>query len=52
VFTQVWIAWANGSLHRELHGHHDTRAADRLTGIAGCSLNVTSRQAEPAHSPA
>src|SRR6516162_6002409 len=26
VFTLVWIAWANGSLHHELHGHEDTRA--------------------------
>jgi len=26
VFTLVWIAWANGSLHHELHGHDDARA--------------------------
>jgi low temperature requirement protein LtrA len=26
IFTLVWIAWANGSLHHELHGHEDTRA--------------------------
>ena len=26
VFTLVWIAWANGSLHHELHGHEDARA--------------------------
>ena len=25
VFTPVWIAWANGSLHHELHGHDDAR---------------------------
>jgi low temperature requirement protein LtrA len=25
VFTLVWIAWANGSLHHELHGHEDAR---------------------------
>src|SRR5260370_109521 len=25
VFTVVWIAWANGSLHHELHGHDDAR---------------------------
>ena len=25
VFTLVWIAWANGSLHHELHGHDDVR---------------------------
>jgi low temperature requirement protein LtrA len=26
VFTLVWIAWLNGSLHHELHGHEDARA--------------------------
>ena len=26
MFTLVWIAWANGSLHHELHGHEDARA--------------------------
>jgi low temperature requirement protein LtrA len=26
VFTLVWIAWANGTLHHELHGHDDIRA--------------------------
>jgi low temperature requirement protein LtrA len=26
IFTVVLIAWANGSLHHELHGHDDTRA--------------------------
>jgi len=26
VFTLVWIAWANGSLHHEPHGHDDTRS--------------------------
>ena len=26
MFTLVWIAWANGSLHHELHGHDDARA--------------------------
>ena len=26
VFTLVWIAWANGSLHHELHGREDVRA--------------------------
>jgi hypothetical protein len=25
VFTLVWIAWTNGSLHHELHGHDDAR---------------------------
>jgi low temperature requirement protein LtrA len=26
VFTLVWIAWANGSLHHELHGRDDVRS--------------------------
>src|SRR5215469_16394607 len=26
IFTLVWIAWVNGSLHHELHGHEDARA--------------------------
>ena len=26
VFTLVWIAWANGSLHHDLHGREDARA--------------------------
>jgi low temperature requirement protein LtrA len=26
VFTLVWIAWANGSLHHELHGRDDARS--------------------------
>jgi low temperature requirement protein LtrA len=26
VFTLVWIAWTNGSLYHELHGHEDARA--------------------------
>jgi len=26
VFTLVWIAWANGSLHHDLHGRDDARA--------------------------
>ena len=26
VFALVWIAWANGSLHHELHGRDDARA--------------------------
>jgi low temperature requirement protein LtrA len=25
IFTLVWIAWANGSLHHELHGRDDAR---------------------------
>jgi len=26
IFTLVWIAWVNGSLHHELHGREDSRA--------------------------
>jgi low temperature requirement protein LtrA len=26
VFTLVWIAWVNGSLHHELHGRDDARS--------------------------
>ena len=26
VFTLVWVAWLNGSLHHELHGREDVRA--------------------------
>jgi low temperature requirement protein LtrA len=26
IFALVWIAWVNGSLHHELHGHEDARA--------------------------
>ena len=26
IFTLVWIAWLNGSLHHELHGRDDARA--------------------------
>jgi low temperature requirement protein LtrA len=25
VFTLVWIAWLNGTMHHELHGHEDAR---------------------------
>jgi low temperature requirement protein LtrA len=26
IFALIWIAWANGSLHHELHGHDDARS--------------------------
>ena len=26
LFTLIWIAWANGSLYHELHGHEDARS--------------------------
>jgi low temperature requirement protein LtrA len=47
VFTLVWIAWANGSLHHELHGHEDARARSIPWGLA-----VARRLAAPADSPA
>ena len=39
LFTLVWIAWANGSLHHELHGHEDARA--RSTFLLQILLLVT-----------
>jgi low temperature requirement protein LtrA len=39
VFTLVWIAWVNGSLHHELHGHEDARA--RNTFLIQILLLVT-----------
>jgi low temperature requirement protein LtrA len=30
VFTLVWIAWANGSLHHERHGHDDARSRSTI----------------------
>ena len=39
VFTLVWIAWVNGSLHHELHGHEDARA--RSTFLLQILLLVT-----------
>ncbi|MEV7028583.1 low temperature requirement protein A, partial [Kitasatospora sp. NPDC093558] len=32
VFGLVWIAWVNGSLHHELHGHEDARARITFLG--------------------
>lgn len=32
VFGLVWIAWVNGSLHHELHGHEDARARVTFLG--------------------
>jgi Bacterial low temperature requirement A protein (LtrA) len=31
VFTLVWIAWTNGCLHHELHGHDDARSRTQRT---------------------
>jgi low temperature requirement protein LtrA len=43
VFTLVWIAWANGSLHHELHGNDDARSRSTflaqilvLTAMGAC----------------
>ena len=30
LFTLIWIAWANGSLYHELHGHEDARGGARV----------------------
>jgi low temperature requirement protein LtrA len=30
VFTLIWIAWLNGSLHHDLHGHDDARGRTTL----------------------
>ena len=35
VFTLVWIAWANGSLHHELHGRDDARARSTFAADPG-----------------
>ena len=32
VFTLVWIAWINGSLHHELHGHDAPAPRPAMTG--------------------
>ena len=37
VFTLVWIAWTNGSLHHELHGHEDARARSTFLLQTWCS---------------
>ena len=62
VFTLVWMAWTNGSLHHELHGHDDARArstflvqilvrrAGRLfvTGTAACAVLLAGTALLPA----
>jgi hypothetical protein len=35
-FTLVWMSWANGSPHHELHGHDDARARNDPAGIDVC----------------
>jgi Bacterial low temperature requirement A protein (LtrA) len=56
VFTLVWIAWANGSLHHELHGHEEARAnalvpawglivAAYLAGFAAVIITASPAQA-------
>jgi low temperature requirement protein LtrA len=54
VFTLVWIAWANGSLHHELHGHDDARARNTfLLQILGLvALGAFIPQAGGAHGAA
>jgi low temperature requirement protein LtrA len=43
LFTLIWIAWANGSLYHELHGHEDSRSRSTfllqillLTAMGAC----------------
>jgi hypothetical protein len=45
VFTLVWIAWLNGSLHHELHGHDDARARSTFLVAAGQEEVLTTRPA-------
>ena len=49
IFTLVWIAWANGSLHHELHGHDDARA--RSTFLLPSSRRPTGRAGRRSPSP-
>jgi low temperature requirement protein LtrA len=58
VFTLVWIAWANGSLHHELHGHEDARARSTfllqilvLAAMAPSSAKQTARGEQRSPSP-
>src|SRR6266536_1190726 len=46
VFTLVWIAWINGSLHHELHGNEDARA--RSTFLLQILILVAMAAAIPA----
>ncbi|MGH3178218.1 MAG: low temperature requirement protein A, partial [Streptosporangiaceae bacterium] len=48
VFTLVWIAWANGSLHHELHGHGHDDARARSTFLLQILLLVTMAAFVPA----
>jgi hypothetical protein len=44
VFTLVWIAWANGSLHHELHGR-DSSSASRSSSCSPSPGDSRSRSA-------
>jgi low temperature requirement protein LtrA len=48
IFTLVWIAWANRSLHHELHGHDDARARMFVTGTAACAVLLAGTTMLPA----
>ena len=50
VFTLVWIAWANGSLHYELHGREDARS--RITFLVQILVLVVMGACIPAASDA
>jgi hypothetical protein len=54
VFTLVWIAWANGSLHHELHGQRRFSSAWRsfsCSASPGDSPSRTTWQTQPNHPP-
>ena len=52
VFALVWIAWANGSLHHELHGHEDARARSTfLLQIYLAGFATVLVRTDPANAP-
>ncbi len=58
MFTLAWIAWVNGSLHHELHGHDDARGRSTfllqvlvLVAMAPSSLRRTAPGGRRSPSP-
>ncbi len=58
VFTLVWIAWANGSLHHELHGHDEARSRSTflvqillLAAMGACIPEAGEREEQRSPSP-
>ncbi|MGW0629986.1 low temperature requirement protein A [Streptomyces sp. NPDC002758] len=45
VFAPVWIAWPDGSLHHELHGHDDARS--RICSCCRSSCSCRSGRSSP-----